>query len=281
MVKKSKILKSLAACLIIIFLTSCSLGDTEEKINNNVYFGDKNLAGMTKSQVVDLLENYSKTIEVQPKNALFDEEKWKVIPESNGKKLNIDKTLNTIFSSGQDKRVSPIIEEIKPNITSEIIKSKIVQIGSFSTEILDDQNSRVNNLEVAGNYIDNVKLMPKEEFSFNDTLGKRTREKGYEKAPIIVRTEEGSKKGYGVGGGICQIATTLYNAALDSGLEITERHGHSKSIGYVKKGRDATVVYGGADLKFVNNRSNPVVIKASVSDGKVTVKLFEVKDTKG
>ena len=280
MVNKSKILKSLAACLIIIFLTSCSLGDTEEKINNNVYFGDKNLAGMTKSQVVDLLENYSKKIEVQPKNALFDEEKWKVIPESNGKKLNVDKTLNTIFSSGQDKRVSPIIEEIKPDITSEIIKSKIVQIGNFSTEILDDQNSRVNNLEVAGNYIDNVKLMPKEEFSFNDTLGKRTREKGYEKAPIIVRTEEGPKKGYGVGGGICQIATTLYNAALDAGMDITERHGHSKSIGYVEKGRDATVVYGGADLKFVNNRSNPVVIKASVSDGKVTVKLFEVKDTK-
>ncbi len=280
MVNESRMLKSLVVCISIVLLTACSIGEAEPKINNNVYFGDRNLEGMTKSQVVELLENYSKTVEVQPKNALFDQEKWKVVPERNGKKLNIDKTLNTIFNSGQDKKVSPIIDEVKPNVTSDNIENSIVQIGKFNTEILDDQNPRVNNIEVAANYIDNIKLMPGEEFSFNETLGKRTRDKGYQKAPIIIRTEEGPEKGYGVGGGICQLSTTLYNSALDADMKITERHKHSKSIGYVEKGKDATVVYGGADLKFVNNRSNPVIIKATVSGGKVTVKLYEVKDSK-
>lgn len=282
MLKESRRLKLLALCMGIIFLPACSSRHaeyTEPKINNKVYFEDKNLEGMSKSDVKRLLENYSKKVEVAPKNAIFDQEKWKVVPEKNGKKLNIDKTLNAIFNSREDKKVPPIIEEVKPDITSDTIENSIVEISNFSTEILDDQESRVNNIELAANYIDNVKLMPKEEFSFNGTLGKRTRNKGYEKAPIIIRTEEGPKKGYGVGGGICQIATTLYNAALNADMKITERHGHSKSIGYVEKGKDATVVYGGADLKFVNNRTNPVVIKASVKGGKVTVKLYEVKNT--
>jgi vancomycin resistance protein YoaR len=68
---------------------------------------------------------------------------------------------------------------------------------------------------------------------------KRTKAKGYEVAPIIKRTEEGAKKGYGVGGGICQLSSTIYNAVDEAGLEVTERHLHSKDVGYIERGRDA------------------------------------------
>lgn len=184
---------------------------------------------------------------------------------------------NNIRKLPDGEKVNPIVQDVKPYITSDTIRQDIDEIGFFSTEILDDQKSRIINLETAVKYIDDIKIMPKKEFSFNETLGKRTREKGYKKAPIIIKTKKGPKKSYGLGGGICQISTTLYNAALTADLDITERHPHSKSVGYVEKGKDATVVYGGADLKFVNNRSNPIVIKASITGGKVTVKLYEIK----
>jgi vancomycin resistance protein YoaR len=288
MFAKSKVIKVAWICMTIILFTSCNfrIMDTNKKgtikqkrISNQVYFGDKNLEGLSEAQIVDILKKYSKKTNIEPKNASFNIQKWSVVPEINGKKLNIEKTLDKILNSSEGEKVSPIIEEVKPDITSEKIKNSIVEIGKCSTEILDAQKSRVSNIEVAGSYIDNTKIMPNEEFSFNGTLGRRTREKGYKKAPIIIKSKDGPKKGYGVGGGICQIASTLYGAALESGLKITERHPHSKKVPYVEDGKDATVVYGGADLKFINSLSNPVIIKVSVSGDKVTVKLYEIKDS--
>lgn len=278
---ESKVLKAVAICMITVLLTSCSsrpMNTSERRITTQVYFGDKNLEGLSEAQIIDILKNYSKKNNIEPKNASFNQEKWSVVPETNGKILNIEKTLNMILNSSKGEKVSPIIEDVKPDITSDKVKSNIVEIGNCSTEILDDQKSRVSNIEVAGSYIDNTKIMPNEEFSFNRTLGRRTSEKGYKKAPIIIKSEDGPKKGYGVGGGICQIASTLYGAALESGLKITERHPHSKKVGYVEDGKDATVVYGGADLKFINSLSNPVIIKVAVTGEKVTVKLYEIKD---
>lgn len=289
MFAKSKVIKVVWICMTIILFTSCSFrimdynkeGIIKQKgISNQVYFGDKNLEGLSETQIVNILKKYSKKTNIEPKNASFNIQKWSVVPEINGKKLNIEKTLDKILHSSEGEKVNPIIDEVKPDITSEKIKNSIVEIGKCSTEILDTQKSRVSNIEVAGSYIDNTKIMPNEEFSFNGTLGRRTKEKGYKKAPIIIKSKNGPKKGYGVGGGICQIASTLYGAALESGLKITERHPHSKKVPYVEDGKDATVVYGGADLKFINNLSNPVIIKVSVSEGKVTVNLYEIKDSK-
>jgi vancomycin resistance protein YoaR len=165
--------------------------------------------------------------------------------------------------------------EIK-NPIAEDSNNGLIEIGSFSTSLLDDQKNRVENLHIAADCLNNERVSPGEEFSFNGTIGRRTEEKGYKKAPIIKRTKDGPKKGYGVGGGICQLSSTLYNAAQKAGLKITEMHHHSKDVGYVPEGKDATVVYGAKDFKFINNRSNPIVIKASVSEGKVAVSIFEM-----
>lgn len=154
----------------------------------------------------------------------------------------------------------------KPKDPNEIVR--------FSTEILNKDEDRVHNIKIGAEDIDHTVLEPGEVFSFNDTLGKRTGDKGYEKAPIMLGNGD---KGEGTGGGVCQLSTTLYNAALKADLEIVERHRHSESIPYVEEGKDATVVYGSKDLRFKNTRDYPIEILISVSEEKVTVKLYKKK----
>ncbi|NLM59102.1 MAG: VanW family protein [Clostridium sp.] len=196
------------------------------------------------------------------KGAQHSEENEEVKIKNN--ELNIENVSPRI--SGGDLR----------NLATEDTNNGLIEIGSFSTEILDDHKNRVKNLRIAAESLNNKEVLPGEEFSFNDTIGKRTEGKGYKKAPIIKRTKDGPKKDYGVGGGVCQLSSTLYNAAEKAGFKITEIHHHSKKVGYVPEGRDATVVYGSKDFKFINNRLNPIVIKASVSEGKVAVSIFEM-----
>jgi vancomycin resistance protein YoaR len=162
----------------------------------------------------------------------------------------------------------------EPLITDRLTESTI-EIGSAVTPLLDRSKTRINNIKLACEYLYNLEIRPGEEFSFNGELGKRTNAKGYKKAPVIIRTKDGPKKGYGTGGGICQLSSTLYNAVDDAGLKITERHNHSKSVGYVEKGRDAAVVYGKKDFKFVNSRPNTVIIRTYLDEDSLTVKIFE------
>jgi len=284
MFKKLITVKCVAICMVFLSIMACSSDyiskvSKERKIKKEVYFNNMNLEGLNVREITDILNEYSSDINIEPKDAYLDKDKWSVEPERNGKKLNIDKTIDLILRCPKGEKVNPIVEDVKPNITKDIVEENIVEIGSFTTQILDDRESRVTNLEIAADYIDNTKIMPNKEFSFNETVGKRNKEKGYKKAPIIIKTKNGSKKGYGVGGGICQISTTLYNAALSADLKIIEQHPHSKNVGYVEKGKDATVVFGGADLKFQNSRSYPIMIKVCVFDEKVTVKVYEIRDT--
>lgn len=160
-----------------------------------------------------------------------------------------------------------IEEEITP---TEPIETKI---ASFSTKILVEDNKRDNNLELTASKINGHIVKNGDEFSFNDVVGNPTPDKGYEKAGIIVN----GKKEKGYGGGNCQISTTLYDAVLKvDGLKVTERHEHGKDIGYVEKGKDATVVYDELDLKFKNNAGYDIKIYAEVTEEKVNVKIVKL-----
>lgn len=112
--------------------------------------------------------------------------------------------------------------------------------------------------------------MPGQSFSYNQTVGKRTIAAGFKVAGVYANGEVTE----GVGGGICQVSSTLYNSVLLSNLEVVERHNHSFNPGYVPAGQDATVSWGGPDFKFKNNRSYPVRIVASVSGGTITVQIL-------
>lgn len=117
-------------------------------------------------------------------------------------------------------------------------------------------------------------LIHGETFSFCNTVGKATKSKGYQEADIF--TADGQVK-KGLGGGNCQVSTTLYNAVLKvNGLKVTERHEHSNDVPYIQKGKDAAVAYGGYDLKFVNNLNETIKIKASNSKNNVTVSLVKL-----
>ena len=145
-------------------------------------------------------------------------------------------------------------------------------ISSYYTTLIDRSVNRTNNVKLSCQAIDGLILQPGQVFSFNVTSGPRTQERGYQVAPIFV----GKKVVPGRGGGVCQTSSTLYNSVLEAGLEVVERHPHSLPVAYVAAGRDATVSWEGADLKFRNNLDVPIKILARVWDKYVLCALAEV-----
>lgn len=142
-------------------------------------------------------------------------------------------------------------------------------MAEFSTWYSEKDGGRCANIALAASRIDGIILQPYGEFSFNQTVGKRTRAAGFSQAKIIVKGEFV----LGVGGGVCQVSTTLYNAALLSGLTVEEAHGHSLQVSYVPPSRDA-MVSSSHDLKIFNPYPFPVKFCLSAKSGILTVALY-------
>lgn len=146
------------------------------------------------------------------------------------------------------------------------------EIATYSTVIYDQDKNRIHNIKLACNRLNGAIIKSKEEFSFNDTMGTMDKNDGYKKA---VGFDSNGNKIKMYGGGICQISSTLYNAALIANLTITERHAHSRRVNYVPKDKDATVFYGGPNLRFINNTENDIIIYAKTDGNNVTITLKE------
>jgi vancomycin resistance protein YoaR len=145
----------------------------------------------------------------------------------------------------------------------------LIDGGSFSTEYDKKFKNRSLNLGIAAKTLNNAEVAAGETFSFNEVVGVATWAKGYRPAQIFVKGREEK----GIGGGVCQLSSTLYNAALNAGLEITERHPHSKRVFYVEEGRDAAVYFDRIDLKFKNTLERPIKIEAKAENGTCTVEI--------
>lgn len=145
-------------------------------------------------------------------------------------------------------------------------------LGEYETPILNNDADRVANLALACEKINAVVTEPEQEFSFNDTIGERTEERGFKKGIVF----DGKEKTEAVGGGVCQVSSTLFGAAKNAALEITERHQHKREVQYVKLGDDATVKYGELDFKFKNTQSRPVKIEAFLTDSTVCVRIWAI-----
>lgn len=172
-----------------------------------------------------------------------------------------------------DKELVLPIRETAPNVTKDtVIGLDEVVLGSFTTRFDPSVKGRVFNIDKSANTINQIVLGPGDRFYFNSIVGNASKANGYQLATVIVNGE--FVPGYG--GGVCQTSSTLYNAVTRAGLEILELHHHSKSVGYVPQGKDATVAYGYKDFKFSNNRSYPIKIKTVVNG---TSGLIEVKIT--
>ena len=147
--------------------------------------------------------------------------------------------------------------------------------GSFYTSYPNPTPERISNIKLATQALNNTVVDVGGEFSFNERVGERTERRGYKKAKIIV----GGEFVDGVGGGVCQVSTTLYNAILVSGLWVSEYHAHSLAVGYVAPSFDAMVNSGGADLRFINNTYNPIIIKAKADESTVRIEIYGEKVT--
>lgn len=161
-----------------------------------------------------------------------------------------------------------------PKPTPEQTKTENQVLSTYSTKLLDKAEERINNIELSIEKINSLIIQPGEVFSFNNTVGPRTQERGFEESLIIVDEE----KVKGFGGGICQVSTTIYNAALGAELEIIERHEHDAEVGYVKLGDDATVSYGELDLKIKNTKEIPIRFKVEVNENTVDAAVVTAKE---
>lgn len=186
------------------------------------------------------------------------------------------KLLDDISASlnGDFKEVQLEVKTLKRTQSSERVKYCTQKLSAYTTYFSADTVERTHNIRLASEFINGAVIMPGETFSFNDIVGARTEERGFKQAKII----EGGKFVQGTGGGVCQVSTTLYNAALLSGLEIVEFHPHSLQVGYVAPSRDAMVSGNYFDLKFKNTRKTPVYIRVNCNLGSVCCTVYGEPD---
>ena len=222
------------------------------------------------------IEKVHTEIYKEPKDAYYTQDPFTVYPSENGLdfKVSIEEANNILGDQTADEYTIPL-KVLYPNVTTNMIGSEAFPdlLSSFSTKYSVRATARTTNLKLAASKINGTVLMPGETFSYNKVVGARTIAAGYKEAPIYVSGEVVD----GLGGGICQITSTLYNAVVYANLDIVERTNHQFVPSYVTASRDATVVYGSLDFKFKNNRNYPIKINCSVSDGIATFQIFGLK----
>lgn len=178
------------------------------------------------------------------------------------------------LSSGISE-VTLCVREYSPQITEQLLRKQTQKLASFTTCFDETNAPRTHNIALAASRISGITLFPGQEFSFNGTVGERTEKNGFEIANVI----EGGQFVPGFGGGVCQVSTTLFGAALRAGMKITQSRAHSLSVGYVPPSLDA-MVSSVSDLCFVNPFETPVFLLARIFGGSITFTLYGLPDGK-
>lgn len=188
---------------------------------------------------------------------------------------NNNKQAQTNTSNYQAQRSSTNTPSNRTNTNIEsTVPKKETEIATFSTKIHNKDPKRQNNISITCNNLSSTEIKSGETFSFCEIVGKATTEKGYQEADIFVNGE----KKQGLGGGNCQVSTTLYNAVLQvPELEVLERHQHSAHVPYIKDGQDAAVSYGAYDFKFKNNTANTIKIEMENTANDITAKILKIE----
>ncbi len=196
-----------------------------------------------------------------------------ITPEVIGVKIDPDETRKIIENNknNHDPYTIPAVITY-PGVSAKELEAEFTDciIGTYSTDYSTSSANRKENIRLASEKINGLILNPGEEFSFNGVVGPRTASNGYKIAQVYV----GSKTVDGIGGGICQVSSTLYNTAVLADLEIVYRTNHSKPVSYIPLGRDATVSYGTIDFIFKNNKETPVKIETIADGSKLTINIY-------
>jgi len=175
-------------------------------------------------------------------------------------------------TSAADTTLNRGNEGQNPQQQTALQPQQINKLASNETEFNAKEKNRSTNISRAAESINGKVIQPGEIFSFNETVGPTIERRGYKEDVIFIDGE----KSKGFGGGVCQVSTTLHNAAEEAGMTILERHDHSRPVGYAKSGEEAATSYGGIDFKFQNDKPHAVRIVANATDGKISVSIHSV-----
>lgn len=220
------------------------------------------------------LRQCQQQVETPPRDArlrYLAQGQWEAVAEKQGVRLATDSTQRLREALQRSEPTCLLTAEVVP---PRVTRAHLAQIDSewtsATTRYSERERDRSHNIRKAAESINGIVLLPGDIFSYNDVVGPRTLREGFRRAPVIVRGELVPDDG----GGVCQVSTTLYIAALQAGLQIVQRSKHAIPIGYAPPGLDATVVYGAIDLRFRNNTPSPIALIAEAKGGKMTVRVL-------
>lgn len=220
-----------------------------------------------------ITKNISQEINRDPVDAIlnFNKGKITVSDEVIGRRLLKDDLASKIEENILFlKDIEIPVESIQPRLTKAFLSRINGVIGEFSTSFKGSSKGRIENIKLSANAISNKLILPGEELSYNGLTGPRSSQSGYQEANVII----GGELTPGLGGGVCQTSTTMYNALLLSDITILERHPHSIPANYVPYGQDAAVAYGYLDLKFRNDFDFPIYTYAKVLGDNIYIYIY-------
>lgn len=220
------------------------------------------------------IEKIHEEVYKEVKDAYYTKEPFTIYPEEDGIDFDIE-SAKAILSEEKEEYEIPL-NITKPGKTVKEIGTEAFPdlLATFSTNYKASNVNRTTNLKLAANKINGTVLLPNEEFSYNKVVGERSEKTGFKMAA----TYSNGQVVDGIGGGICQISSTLYDAVIMANLNVTERRNHQFVTSYLPAGKDATVVWGSQDFKFVNTRQQPIRIVATVESGVATLQIWGVRE---
>jgi vancomycin resistance protein YoaR len=198
----------------------------------------------------------------------------RIVPSQDGLGLNVPASADRVLTAAKsvtNRVANLVVSPVPPARTTAQAQAMGITgiVGSYQTVYGGDPN-RLHNVALVAHLVDDKLIQPGETFSFNQTTGERSAAKGFLEAPVIVNGELQT----GLGGGVCQVSTTVFNAAYEAGLRITERTNHALYISHYPLGRDATVDYPDIDLKFINDTGHWLLLRTFVNPGELSVVLY-------
>lgn len=226
------------------------------------------------------MKNLHEKLSKGAKNATLDKNNdYAIVDAQVGVEYDLDESINAFHKASDGETFEVSANIIQPKVTKEMLEKNLFKdvMGSYTTYV-SGTSVRRNNVKLAGSKCDGTILLPGEEFSYNGTVGQRTKANGFGEAGAYLNGETVQE----VGGGVCQPSSTLYNAVVLANLKITERHNHTYVSGYVPLGRDATVSWGGPDFKFKNDTDYPIKVTSSYSNNRLTMQIIgtDLENTK-
>jgi vancomycin resistance protein YoaR len=263
-------------CLVTFFISLSFIAAWFDKVERDLYgvkpgvtLNNENCSRLMPSELRLVVEDTALRHQKLPMEPRLEKETGRIIPEQPGYVIDIDQTIKDVMAADENSRVKPTIVKVNPRFTSFDLKNASNIQGEYFTWF-HGSAARRNNISIAVKSLNNTIIWPEEILSFNEVVGPRTPERGYLPAPVII----GGGSDLDYGGGVCQVSSTLYNAALNARLEVCERHLHSKPIGYVAIGKDAAVAYDYMDLKLKNHSKLPIILKAGLDNGKIWAQIW-------